>query len=84
MGGYVSGAADASDLARASAVADSLLTLDTAQQTVTYHPEFYTCLFESIVFLSRCTASLLARPDCSFIKGGETRESWLTLEATYL
>jgi hypothetical protein len=63
MGGYVSGAADAPDLARASPLADSLLTLDSAQQTVTYH-------FVSIVFLSRCTASLLARPDCSFIKGG--------------
>jgi len=37
----VSGAADASELARASAVADSLLTLDTALQTVTYHPEFH-------------------------------------------
>jgi hypothetical protein len=37
----VSGAVDASELARASLVAVSLLTLDTAQQTVTYHPEFY-------------------------------------------
>jgi hypothetical protein len=52
----VSGAAGASELVSASAPADSLLTIDTAQKTVICHTEFHVLDVAGESFLPRVYA----------------------------